>query len=102
MTKTKINRLPDTERLFCGVQPCALVYADRGREREGDYVRLASLPYHTLALEWEKGEPDKSVPASVIASIEADAKQMANRQGQRFQIAGNLTITLGHDDTTTH
>jgi len=102
MAKTKIIRLPDAERLFIGVYPCALAYSDRGRERSGDYVRIATLPYHSLELEWEKGEPHKTVPASVITRIEADAKQMAAHRGQPFRIANNLTITLGHDDTTTY
>jgi len=102
MAKTKIIRLPDAERLFIGVYPCALAYSDRGRERSGDYVRIATLPYHSLELEWEKGEPHKTVPASVITRIEADAKQMTAHRGQPFRIANNLTITLGHDDTTTY
>ena len=102
MAKTKIIPRSDAERLFLGVYPCALAYSDRGRERSGDYVRIATLPYHSLELEWEKGEPHKTVPASVIARIEADAKQMAARRGQTFRIADNLTITLGHDDTLTY
>lgn len=45
------------DRIFIGVYPCGLVYADRQRERNGDYARLAFLPYATLQLELESDCP---------------------------------------------
>lgn len=76
--------------IFIGCYPTGLVYADRTRERHGDYVRLAYLNCRTLSLELE---PD--CPASLRERIEEHAGSMQSRRGQPFAIAGNVTITLG-------
>lgn len=76
-------------RLFAGVYPCGIVYADRGRERGGDYARLAFLPYATLRLQVEK-----DCPAALRALIEADAKRY--RAGEELQISSSgQTVRLG-------
>lgn len=71
-----------SDRIFCGVYPCGLVYADRSREKHGDYVRLAFLPYHTLELELER-----DCPAELRADIEASAAAMQAKRGQPFAIS---------------
>src|SRR3546814_11083186 len=38
------------QRIFSGIYPAGIVYADRTRQTGGDYARLAFLPYDTLAL----------------------------------------------------
>jgi hypothetical protein len=77
------------DRWFCGKYPCGLVYADRATEEHGDYKRVAFLPYSSLVL-------DVDDPASpLIERVKADAAAMQARRGQPYQIAGNMTITLG-------
>lgn len=78
-------------RLFIGVYPCGLVYADRSRERHGDYVRLAFLPYASLVLQIA---PD--CPTSLRAEIEADARAMQAKRGERYEVsASGQTVILG-------
>ena len=82
------------DRLFSGVFPTGISYADRGRERHGDYLKLAFLPFSTLELEWH--EPEAKVPAPLRAAILADARKMIAKRGQAFPIsAAGQTITLG-------
>lgn len=45
------------DRLFIGWYPGGIVYADRKRERHGDYAPLAFLAYDTLELSVEKELP---------------------------------------------
>src|SRR3546814_11285018 len=33
------------QRIFSGIYPAGIVYADRTRQKGGDYARLAFLPY---------------------------------------------------------
>jgi hypothetical protein len=78
-------------RLFCGIYPCGLVFADRHVEVAGDYKRLAFLPYRTLVVEFEK-----DCPAALRAEIAADIARMALRAGDEFQIStSGQTIILG-------
>ena len=55
----------------------------------GDYKRVAFLPYSTLELDID----DPNSP--LIERVKADAAAMQARRGQPYQIAGNMTITLG-------
>lgn len=87
--------------LFMGVFPTGISYADRARERNGDYLKLAFLPYDTLKLEWR--EPKAKVPPKLRAAILADARRMAARHGQEFPIsAAGQTSTLGSKKSTAH
>lgn len=52
--KASRNDRLNRDRLFSGVYPCGIVYADRYREKGGDYARLAFLPYDTLQLSMPK------------------------------------------------
>lgn len=54
-------------RIFCGALATGIVWADRKRVVDGDYAKLAFLPYSTLDLRFE---PD--CPAELVADIKAD------------------------------
>lgn len=94
MPPSPASNHPDlAERIFVGVFPTGIVYADRKREKGGDYARLAFLPYSTLAL---KIEPD--CPAALRTWIELDAASIASRRGQAFEIStSGQTVMLGAD-----
>jgi hypothetical protein len=78
-------------RIFVGVFPGGISYADREREEYGDYKRLAFLPFESLALEWSAGcSPD------VKEWIAESAKYYQSRRGQQFQISqSGQTVLLG-------
>lgn len=77
------------DRLFIGMFPAALVYADRGIEEHGDYRRLASLSYDTLEL--SINDPRSALIPLVIEH----ARRYQARRGERISIAGNMTALLG-------
>lgn len=78
------------ERLFIGVYPAGLSYADRSIEVDGDYKRVAFLPYDTLQLEIR----DHRSP--LLPLVKEDAKQMERRKGEPFEISAcGQTVTLG-------
>jgi hypothetical protein len=77
------DRTRQPSRLFIGVYPCGLVYADREREKAGDYLRLAFLPYSSLVLEWDA----EQMPDDLRQAILADAAHMETLRGQPFQIS---------------
>lgn len=87
------------QRLFIGVYPTGLVYADRFREVDGDYVRLAYLNYRTLELEFDgpQGRALKFEGAEELRrEIEADARSMQGRRGELFPTsAAGQSILLG-------
>jgi hypothetical protein len=76
--------------------PTDIVYADRTRDDPAtkDYKRLAYLNYASLKLDLE---PD--LKGDLLAYVVAEAAAIQARKGQRFQIAGNLSITLGDADS---
>jgi hypothetical protein len=77
------------ERLFSGIYPAAIVYADRSRERAGDYARCAVLPYRTLRIEFER-----DCPRELRALIEADAARY--KAGETLQVSTcGQTVRLG-------
>lgn len=87
---------PDTaslqKRLFTGVFPTGIIYADRAREVAGDYKRLAFLGFSTLELEIEK-----DCPAGFRALICADAAELQAKKGQPYPISeSGQYVTLGH------
>ncbi len=78
-------------RIFIGVYPEGLVYADRMREVGGDYARLAFLSYRTLELQFDAGCPEYIRPW-----ITKDAAAMQARRGESFQISScGQTVLLG-------
>lgn len=87
--------MPMAERLFIGVYPCGLVYADRGREESHDFVRLAFLSYSKLTLEWDK----VTCPPELKKEIETDAMGMMARRGYSFPTsATGSSVILGGDE----
>lgn len=81
-----------TDRLFIGTFPTGISYADKQRERHGDYMRIAFLPFSTLELEWSPGRH----PPELRKLVEQDATQMVKRRGQAFQVSSaGQTVTLG-------
>ncbi len=72
--------------------PTGFSYADRSRERGGDYVRLAFLPFDTLKLEWIA----KRFSPELRAEILAHANGIAAREGQSYPVsASGQTVLLG-------
>ena len=69
-------------RLFAGMFPEGIVYADKGREEHGDYAKLAFLPYRTRVVEYAK-----NCPPEFRELIEADAKQY--KLGEVVQISSS-------------
>lgn len=83
--------LPNDDRLFIGVFPGGIVYADRHREKNRDYARLAFLAYDDLTL---KFEPD--CPAVLKARITADAAVLQARRGELYETSTTgQTVLLG-------
>lgn len=80
------------DRIFVGIFPGGIVYADRKREKHGDYARLAFLPYDTLVLKVEK-----DCPPQLREAIEADAKTYQARKGERMRLDshGHASTILG-------
>jgi hypothetical protein len=86
-----VSKLTPAERLFCGVYPCGFVYADRGREKAGDFARLAFLPFDTL-------EPaiEKDCPAEMRPLVESDIQRLQACRGEEYQVStSGQTVTLG-------
>ena len=79
-------------RLSIAVFPTGFSYADRGREKHGDYVKLARLPFGTLELEWT-GE---SMPPAMRARILDHARKIQGRRGESYVVSqAGQTVTLG-------
>jgi len=94
--KAKRQRSKDSdvsvdERLFIGVTPTGIVYADRSREIDGDYARCAFLPFDTLAL-----DVSPKCPEELRGPIRADAATIIARRGEKFAISSSdQTVVLG-------
>lgn len=77
-------------RLFAGVYPGGIVYSDRDREENGDYKRVAFLPYDTLELRVD--DPD----SPLLDEVRQDAATIQAQRGQPFRTsATGQTIILG-------
>lgn len=80
-----------SDRLFIGVFPTGISFADRLVEVHGDYKRLAFLPFSTLVLEIT---PD--CPAYLRTEIEAYAATIQAQRGQPFTVStSGQTVILG-------
>jgi hypothetical protein len=80
------------ERLF--VHQCAtgICYVDKGRERHGDWIRLAILFEDNLQLVYDTDCLDAFKPL-----IEHDAQQYQMMRGQEYIVSGSgQTVTLGY------
>jgi len=80
-----------SDRIFTGIYPCGISYADRHRQKGGDYARLAFLPYDSLELKIEA-----DCPPELRKQIEDDAATIQARRGDLFQVSwAGQTVTLG-------
>lgn len=81
------------DRLFIGVFPTGFSYADKKRERHGDYMTLARLPFSTLELEWA---PKTTVSLGLREEIIRHARGIQARRGEEYQVStSGQTVTLG-------
>lgn len=80
-----------TQRLFIGIYPAGIAYADRAVERNGDYHCVAFLAYDTLHLSIRS-----SCPKVLRPEIEAHAATIQARRGESFQVStSGQTVRLG-------
>jgi hypothetical protein len=85
---------PEPQRLFIGSFPTGIVYADRAREENGDYKRLALLDYQTLELEWRSD----TIPPELKQQILDDAAAIQAKRGQELKVTtSGQTVLLGGD-----
>ena len=88
MQNDEEQKLP---RLFIGIFPCGISYADRHHEEHGDYKSLAFLPYNSLILEFCKG-----CPAELRDEITSSAAAIQVRKGEQYQVSTcGQTVLLG-------
>lgn len=79
------------DRLFVGIFPAGVSYADRGREEHGDYARVAFLPYRTLELEESPG-----ADPGLLAQARVHAASLQARRGQELRVSTcGQTVRLG-------
>ena len=80
-----------SDRLFSGVYPTGIVYADREMEEHGDHKRLAFLSFSTLELDVKL-----DCPEDLRKRIEDDASEMQSSRGENYQIStSGQTVKLG-------
>lgn len=79
------------DRLFVGLYPAGVVYADKRREKHGDYARCAFLSYRTLKLEVES-----DCPKPLVTVIKRDAAKLQARRGEDLvYTSSGQTVRLG-------
>ena len=80
-----------SERLFVGICPAGISYADRGRDTGSDYARVAFLDYDTLTF---GAEPD-ALP-ELVEAARSHAAGVQARRGQPFEVSTcGQTVLLG-------
>jgi hypothetical protein len=90
--RVSVKAKPEGDRLFIGVYPCGLVYADTWIEKHGDYKKLAFLSYRELEIDWSKGRIPKELKARIVAH--AATMQAKRRQSFPISTCGQF-VTLG-------
>ena len=86
-----LHKLNVKDRIFSGIYPTGVSYADRWKEKDGDYKRLAFLSFSSLELKIET-----DCPQDLRAQIKEDAAKIQAQRGQQFRISqAGQTITLG-------
>lgn len=86
-----LHMSPEDRLLIC-VYPAGFSYVDRGRKVDGDYQKLAFLPFSNLV-------PDiaKDCPKELLPLVMADIQDLQARRGESYQVSTcGQTITLGH------
>ena len=83
--------MQNNDRIFSGVYPTGIVWADRYKEEHGDYKKLAYLNFGTLKLEIQKDCPEE-----LLKIIKTEAKEIQDKKGEQYQIStSGQKITLG-------
>lgn len=83
--------MSNSPRIFVGVFPAGICYADRLTEKDGDYKKLAFLSFSTLKLEFRN-----DCPRELRDEIQQDAASLQARKGSAFQISTcGQTVVLG-------
>jgi hypothetical protein len=78
------------DRLFVGIYPAGVSYADRAREEHGDYARVAFLPYHSLELQVDKPN------SPLLPLVRRHAARIAARRGEQFKTStSGQYVSLG-------
>lgn len=77
------------ERLFIGIFPGGIVYADRKTEVHGDYKRLAFLSHETLQLKLES-----DCPLDLADQIANDVETVRKKKQVKTDACGSF-VTLG-------
>lgn len=72
-----------TDRLFIGIFPAGIAYADRHREEHGDYKRVAFLPFASLVL-----KPSRNASPELLQAAREHAATIQARKGERFTVSG--------------
>lgn len=86
-----LNEIQLPDRLFIGIFPGGIVYADSLQEQDGDYKRVAFLPYDSLELQLAE-----DCPAILRDKIIRDAARIQALCGEDFRISScNQTVRLG-------
>lgn len=84
------------DRLFIGIYPTGIVYADREVEVNGDYRVIGRLPYDTLVLQL-----DYACPGELIDIVRREARKMYARAGEEFEYTtSRQTVLLGSEWVT--
>jgi hypothetical protein len=79
----------DTQ-LFIGVFPAGISYADRTKEEDGDYKKIAFLPYRSLELEIHAPRSE------LLPQIKEHAATIQARRGELFEVSTcGQTVKLG-------
>lgn len=79
------------DRIFAGCFGEGIRYADRHREKNGDYAHLAYLPFGSLELDIYD-----DCPKDLRGEIVKHAKCIQDRKGQEYRIStAGQTVTLG-------
>ena len=80
-----------SRKLGVFVMATGIAYCDTSKEKHGDYLRVAFLPFSTLIPEW-------LAPRSKLRpAVEADMLSVQRRRGENFQIsASGQTVRLGY------
>jgi hypothetical protein len=78
-------------RLLIAYFPAGIGYADKSREKHGDYMRIAFLSYRSLQFEAEKGADMK-----LVEQARQHAASIQAMRGQELQTtACGQTVILG-------
>ena len=82
------------KRLFVGVTATGVVYCDKSREENRDYLVIARVFFDTLILEWVNKE---TTPENMLELIRVSATDLQSKRGQEYKIsASGQSIILGY------